>query len=315
VILTQTIKQLAKLLRIDQWVKNLFVFIPAFFAARLLVPEVFIDTFLAFLAFCLVSAGVYVFNDLCDLEQDKLHPEKKHRPIASGWIKQRNAWWLLAILSFMGLALAAFVHAKVLLGCSLYVLLNIAYSLRLKHFALLDVSLIGLGFLFRVFVGAAAALVPVSHWLIVLTFLLALVLGFAKRRAEYLLSTTGGSTRQALEGYNLPFIDSAMLVSSTIAVVAYLMYCFSPDVTQRIGSDRIYYTAFFVMMGLLRYLQLTFVYNRTESPTRALLTDRNLQCILLGWVACFFWLLYWKKHATDSWIGKLLSGLDFGVWI
>ncbi len=281
-----------KLVRIDQWVKNLFVFIPAFFAARITEQGVLLGTVMAFFAFCLVAAGVYIFNDLCDIEQDRLHPEKCRRPVASGQISAPQAKLLLAISVALGLLLAIQLHQYVLIGCALYVVLNFAYSLKLKHFALLDVSMIGIGFLLRIWVGAVAANVPVSHWLIVLTFLLALVLGFAKRRAEYLMATGESSTRQALDGYNLRFIDSAMLVSATVAVVAYLMYTFSPDVMQRIGSDKIYFTAFFVIMGLLRYLQLTYVYNRTESPTRALLNDHNLQLILLCWVMSFAWLLY-----------------------
>jgi decaprenyl-phosphate phosphoribosyltransferase len=134
--------------------------------------------------------------------------------------------------------------------------------------------------------------VAVSHWLIVLTFLLALILGLAKRRGEYVIATGGHSFRKALEGYNLPFLDVGMVVCSTVAIVAYLMYCFSPEVTQRIGSDQIFYTAFFVILGILRYLQLTLVFNKTESPTRALLRDGFLQMILLAWIGAFAWLLY-----------------------
>ena len=136
-----------------------------------------------------------------------------------------------------------------------------AYSFSLKHFAIIDISLISVGFLLRVFAGAAVTGVAVSQWLIVLTFLLALILGLAKRRGEYVVATGDNNFRKALEGYNLPFLDMAMVVCSTVAVVAYLMYCFSPEVTLRIGSDKIYYTAFFVVIGILRYLQLTLVFD------------------------------------------------------
>jgi decaprenyl-phosphate phosphoribosyltransferase len=289
---------LLRLVRIDQWVKNLFVFIPAFFAARLDEPMVLAVAVHAFLTFCLVASGVYILNDICDISYDQAHPTKCKRPIASGQVSLKQAWVLNCIFIATGLVSAWTINLFVFGACLSYVALNFAYSLRLKHLALLDVSLIALGFLLRVFAGAAATEVKVSHWLIVMTFLLALILGFAKRRAEYLLATKEGeSTRRALEGYNLPFIDAAMVVSATVAVVAYLMYCFSPEVTLRIGSDRIYYTAFFVIMGLFRYLQLTYVYHRTESPTRALLMDRTLQGILLGWVGCFLWLLYLKGSA------------------
>jgi hypothetical protein len=129
----------------------------------------------------------------------------------------------------------------------------------------------------------------------VLTFVLALILGLAKRRGEYVVAMGENNFRKSLEGYNLPFLDMSMVVCSTVAIVAYLMYCFSPEVTQRIGSDRIYYTSFFVVAGVLRYLQLTMVFGKTESPTRALLRDGFLQVILLAWIGSFVWLLYGKK--------------------
>jgi decaprenyl-phosphate phosphoribosyltransferase len=289
------ITSLIRLVRVDQWVKNLFVFIPAFFAARLADLAVLQSAIWVFFAFCLVSGGVYIFNDICDAEQDKLHPEKRSRPIASGAISVAAAKTICALLLIIGIGAAFFLQKQVGFILCLYLAINIAYSLKLKHFALLDVSLIALGFLLRLFAGAEATHVKVSHWLIVLTFLLALILGFAKRRAEYVHFTQNKSTRLALEGYNLRFIDSAMLVSATVAVVAYLMYCFSPEVVQRMGSDRIYFTAFFVIMGLFRYLQLTYVYGKTESPTRALLTDGMLQLTLICWVACFIWVLYLKS--------------------
>lgn len=177
----------------------------------------------------------------------------------------------------------------------LYFLINVAYSLSLKHLAIIDVSLIGLGFLLRVLAGGAVTGVAVSHWLMVLTFVLALILGLAKRRGEYVVAMGENNFRKALEGYNLPFLDMSMVVCSTVAIVAYLMYCFSPEVTQRIGSDKIFYTSFFVVAGVLRYLQLTLVFGKTESPTRALLRDGFLQIILLAWIGSFAWLLYGKK--------------------
>jgi decaprenyl-phosphate phosphoribosyltransferase len=280
------------LLRVEHWVKNLFVLIPAFFAARLLEPPLLQRGLLGFAAFSLVASGVYVLNDWVDAEQDRNHPDKKLRPIASGRIRGREAAMLLLILLSGGLLLAWGLGWEVLLICTAYLLVNIAYSLALKHIALIDVSLIAVGFLLRVFAGGAATGVPVSQWLIVLTFLLALILGFAKRRGEYVVATQGHSFRKALEGYNLSFLDAGMVVCSTVAIVAYLMYCFSPEVAERMHSEHVYFTAFFVILGILRYLQLCFVFNRTESPTRALLHDGFLQIVLLGWIGAFAWLLY-----------------------
>jgi 4-hydroxybenzoate polyprenyltransferase len=286
---------LAGLLRIEHWVKNLFLFIPAFFAARLHEPAVFFRVSLGFLAFSLVASGVYILNDLVDAPQDRLHPDKKNRPIASGAVTPRQAIVVLVLVLGGGVALASYLGLNVLALCLLYFTVNLFYSFSLKQIAIVDITTIAVGFLLRVFAGGAAAGVEVSQWLLVMTFLLALILGLAKRRGEFLVAQDSAVFRKALEGYNLPFLDMSMVVCSTVSIVAYLMYCFSPEVEVRIGSDKIYYTAVFVVIGVLRYLQLTLVYNKTESPTRALLRDGFLQLVLLGWVGAFVWLLYLKS--------------------
>lgn len=290
-----TASHILRLIRLEHWVKNLFVFIPAFFAARLDERPVLQGALLGFLSFSLVASAVYVLNDLVDAPQDRNHPDKRLRPIASGAVSQRQAILVLVALLGGGTVLAAFLSRDMLIFSLLYFIINVFYSFSLKHIALVDISLIGLGFLLRVFAGGAVTGVAVSHWLIVMTFLLALILGLAKRRGEYVVAMGDNSFRKALEGYNLPFLDVGITVCSTVAIVAYLMYCFSPEVTSRIGSDQIFYTAFFVILGILRYLQLTLVFDRTESPTRALLRDGFLQIVLLGWIGAFAWLLYGKK--------------------
>lgn len=290
-----TLRSILSLIRPEHWVKNLFLLLPAFFGARLTDSEVLRQALLGFVAFSLTASAVYVLNDLVDAPQDRNHPDKCRRPIASGAISRTQGIWIGAILLISGLALAYWLRPEMFVFTLIYIAVNVAYSLSLKHFAIIDVSLIGLGFLLRVLAGGAVTGVAVSHWLIVLTFLLALILGFAKRRGEYLVAMGESNFRKALEGYNLPFLDMSIVVCSTVAVVAYLMYCFSPEVTSRIGSDKIYYTAFFVVVGILRYLQLTLVFGKTESPTRALLRDGFLQLILMAWIGSFAWLLYAKK--------------------
>ncbi|MBU6343321.1 MAG: UbiA prenyltransferase family protein, partial [Bacteroidetes bacterium] len=241
------------------------------------------------------ASAVYTLNDLVDAKDDRNHPDKCKRPLASGAMSSREALVILVLLFAGGALLAASLSVESLLIALTYFLINLFYSFGLKHIAIIDVALIGIGFLLRVFMGGVSAGVPVSQWLIVLTFLIALILGLAKRRGEYVIATNGLNFRKSLEGYNMPFLDASMVVCSTVAIVAYLMYCFSPEVTSRIGSDKIYYTAFFVVLGVLRYLQLTLVYNKTESPTRALLRDIFLQVVLLGWIGAFCWLLYVRK--------------------
>ena len=290
-----SLSSLIKLIRIEHWVKNLFLFIPAFFAARLSEPLIIEHALLGFLAFSMVASSVYVLNDIVDAPNDRNHPDKCRRPIASGAISQQQGIVILGLLLLPGIVISALLSQGMLIYASIYFLINVAYSFSLKHIAIVDISIIGVGFLLRVFAGGAVTGVEVSQWLIILTFLIALILGLAKRRGEYVVAMGENNFRKALEGYNLPFLDMSMVVCSTVAVVAYLMYCFSPEVTSRIGSDKIFYTAFFVVTGVLRYLQLTLVFNKTESPTRALLRDRFLQLILLSWIASFIWLLYVKN--------------------
>jgi 4-hydroxybenzoate polyprenyltransferase len=289
-----TSRDVLVLLRPEHWVKNLFLFIPAFFAARLADPSVLLRAITGFVAFSLTASAVYILNDLADAEHDRRHPKKSKRPVASGVIGLPLALTFMVILLGISTSMAAWLGPRVLMFTVLYFLSNVAYSFLLKHIAIVDISLIGVGFLLRVFAGGAATGVAVSQWLTVLTFLLALILALAKRRGEYLIEAQQGGTtfRKSLEGYNLQFLDMSIVVCSTVAIVAYLMYCFSPEVTERIGSHQIYYTAFFAVVGILRYLQLTWVYEKTESPTRALLTDTFLQLVLLGWVGCFVGLLY-----------------------
>ncbi len=287
-------RQIFVLMRPEHWVKNLFLFIPAFFAARLDEPSVLYNAMMGFVAFCLIASAVYVLNDMVDATQDRNHPDKNRRPVASGAISIRQAIAILVLLLFFSTALAAYLSTSMLIFSLLYFVINLFYSFSLKHIAIIDISLIGLGFLLRIFAGGAVTGVAVSQWLIILTFLLALILGLAKRRGEYVIAMGENNFRKALEGYNLPFLDVGITVCSTVAIVAYLMYCFSPEVTERMGSSQIYFTAFFVILGILRYLQLTLVFNKTESPTRALLRDLFLQLVLLAWIGAFAWLLYFK---------------------
>ncbi len=293
--MAQLFRQILMLIRPEHWVKNLFVFIPAFFAAKLTDIPVLYAAISGFLSFCLIASAVYTLNDLADAAEDRNHPDKCKRPLASGAMRPSQAMVVLVVLLLGGTALAASINWEALLIALLYFTINLFYSFGLKHIAIIDIALIGLGFLLRVFMGGVSTGVSVSQWLIVLTFLIALILGLAKRRGEYVIATNGLNFRKALEGYNMPFLDASMVVCSTVAIVAYIMYCFSPEVTTRIGSDKIFYTSFFVVLGVLRYLQLTLVYNKTESPTRALLRDAFLQIVLLMWIGAFCWLLYMRK--------------------
>lgn len=284
-----------KLIRVRQWVKNLFIFVPPFFAAHLYTFQSIFETFFTFLAFSFVASSIYVINDYLDIEQDRLHPSKKDRPLASGVISKQQAIIILAVLIFIGFSIGLWLQSPLLLGIlGFYFIMNIAYSAKLKHIAIVDIVIIATGFLLRIFAGASVNQIFVSHWLILLTFLLALILALGKRRGEFLHKLSGKKTRKVLDGYNLQFIDTSLAVIVAITIVCYIMYTISEEVMLRVHSQYLYFSTIFVLLGILRYFQQTFVFQRTESPTEFLLKDHFLQIVLLLWGAFFGYLLYFQ---------------------
>ncbi len=282
-----------ELLRIKQWIKNLFIFIPAFFAGVLFDETRILDLILAFFAFSLTASAVYILNDYVDVEKDKLHPEKKNRPLASGKISKTNALLLFCIVLLLGIGGSALLlPTNFTLICAAYFVMNIAYTFFLKNVAIVDVSTIATGFVLRVLAGGAVADVPITNWLIVITFLLALVMAIGKRRGEYIAQDGETQTRTVLAGYNLPFLNTALAFSCTITVVSYIMYTVSEEVILRFGNDYIYMTTLFVILGVLRYLQQSMVFNRSESPTKMLYKDTFIQVVLVGWVVSFLAIIY-----------------------
>jgi decaprenyl-phosphate phosphoribosyltransferase len=282
-----------QLARPHQYVKNGFVWLPPFFGLKLGDLWALEQTLIAFAAFCLAAGGVYVLNDLKDIQEDRRHPTKKSRPLASGAISPRGAMifmaGLLLLAAFAGLLLP---KPDFLLILGAYVILNVAYSFFLKHHAIIDVVCIALGFVLRVLAGGVAAAVPISHWIVIMTFLLAIFLGLAKRRDDLLLAVEGQSARRSIEGYNLEFVSTSMAVMAAIIIVAYILYTVSPDTIQKHGTDQLYLTGVWVVVGMLRYLQLALVENRSASPTKILLQDRFLQAVLTLWILSCFFLLY-----------------------
>ena len=287
------LKDRVSLIRPHHWVKNVFVFAPVFFAFSLFDRSVMARTALAAAAFSLVSSGVYVFNDLADREDDRHHPCKKDRPIAAGRVGVKEAVSISAGFILGGLSLAWFLGYSSLWVLLLYLAMNGLYSYKLKHFPILDVFCVATGFLFRVIIGGTATGIPLSQWIQVMTFLLALFLALAKRRDDLFLELSGnGKARKSLGGYNLEFLNSAIVLCASVLLVAYLMYGLDPVVMAKKGSPYLYSTFLFVLFGVLRYLQLIFVKNDSGSPTRHFYLDPVLRFVLLGWVALFLFLLY-----------------------
>ena len=284
-----------KLIRVNQWVKNLFVFLPIFFSGNLLNTNLFIESFYGFLIFSFVASSIYIINDYVDIEKDKKHPEKKNRPLASGAISKNNALILFFFLVGITSALVFFfANKQVAVLVAIYFVMNIAYSFKLKQIAILDVMIIAFGFLLRVFVGGYMTGLVVTDWTILLVFDLALILALGKRRGELINAELEGVTRKSLDGYNLNFLNSALAITCTVAVICYMMFILSPE-TQSKFHHYIIYTFVFVFAAVLRYLQQTLVYNRTESPTKIIYKDRYIQVTLVLWLAAFLLQIYFKK--------------------
>lgn len=285
------------LLRPQQWVKNAFVFLPLFFHGDLGRVGALAQAALAFACFSLVASSIYCFNDIHDREADRRHPVKCRRPVASGAVSVGAAYGLMvaAFVAAMGLAVCAFGERRwPLVGVlAFYYVMNLAYCTRLKRLALVDVFVIAVGFVLRVVTGGVACGIELSQWLVLMTFLLALFLAFAKRRDDVVLyEGTGVAPRRNTNRYNLPFMNQAIGIVASVTMVCYIMYTVDAEVTGRIGSTKVYLTSVFVLAGLIRYLQLTIVDVKSGSPTRVLLHDRFTQLCIAGWVMAFLLLLY-----------------------
>ena len=286
-----------KLIRPHQWVKNMFVALPLFFGGSLLDVWCWRQTALTFFAFSFVASAVYCLNDIMDAETDRLHPKKKLRPVASGDVSAPAAYALMVALVVASIALCFLLGADrgaVVAGIILtYFLLNIAYCLRLKHYAIIDVFTISLGFVLRLCAGGEACHIWLSPWIVCMTFLISLFLAFAKRRDDVVIrQTTGLVTRDNTVRYNLEFMNQTLGLIGAITIVCYIIYTVQPDVEARMGSGYVYITSVFVLAGILRYLQVAIVDVRSGSPTKILLRDRFIQACVAMWILVFIAIIY-----------------------
>ncbi len=287
------IKDLIKLMRPHQYIKNLFILLPLFFALKITDTSLLFNAIIAFIAFSLTASAIYTLNDYHDIEEDRQHPKKKERPLASGAINKSQAIVIMSVLSVAGFLLMASLSLKAVGILAAYVIMNIAYSFYLKHVAILDVVIIAIGFVLRLFIGSAVTGIPLSMWIVVMTFLLALFMALAKRRDDVLIYLdTGKKMRKVIDGYNLQFLDTAMAIMASVVIVAYTIYTTSPEVVARVHSEYLYLTSLFVILGIMRYLQVAFVLKDSGSPTKIVLKDRFMQLTLIGWVLTFAWILY-----------------------
>lgn len=280
-------------LRPGQWVKNFVVLAGPVFAQKILEPGALGRSLLALGIFCLVSSAAYLLNDVVDLESDRRHPVKSQRPIAAGRVRSGTAVGLSLFLVAAGLGLSFWLRLRFAAVVGAFLLLNLAYTYRLKNVVILDVMAIAVGFVLRAISGAVAINVAISPWLVVCAILLALFLGFSKRRHELLLlEGSAEEHRKILREYSPEFLDQLISVVTASTVVAYAFYTLSPEVRTKLHTPYLPLTIPFVLYGIFRYLYLTHQKIEGGDPTRTLLSDRPLVLNTFLWVAAVLVILY-----------------------
>ena len=280
-------------LRPHQWTKNLLVFAALLFSKHLFEPEPFLRALLAFVAFCGLSGAVYLWNDVADIEQDRLHPKKKKRPLAAGELSIRAASLGAIALVVVALALSFWLDVRLGLCASAYLGLNLGYSFGLKHVVIVDVLALSLGFVLRALAGGFAIKAPVTEWLLVLTLLFALFMALAKRRHEITSLGEGASSHRAILAEYSPYlIDQMTSVVTASVVTAYTFYTLSAETVAKFGTARLSWTLPLVLYGIFRYLYLVHQKDLGDSPTDILLTDRPLLVTVALWVALVIAIVY-----------------------
>jgi 4-hydroxybenzoate polyprenyltransferase len=248
----------------------------------------------AFVLFCLISSSVYLLNDIRDREQDRVHPEKRKRPLAAGDITVKTALGMMTMLLLLAVAGGAILNNKLALVLFVYWLVNLLYSALLKNQVILDVFSIAVGFLLRVVGGAVAISVEISHWLVICSTLLALFLGFCKRRHELvLLGQNGADHRRVLVHYSVAFLDMMIAIVTASTVMSYALYTVSEETILRFATDKLLLTMPFVLYGIFRYLYLVYHENRGGDPTQLILSDMPIVINLFLWAATAGVVIYW----------------------
>ena len=292
-------KSVILLLRPHQWLKNVFVFLPLFFDGKMMQMAYLVHSIVIFVAYCLAASGIYCFNDIYDVEADRQHPEKCRRPIASGAVSKVMGYLLMTLCFAASFGITSLYdwqngNDTALTGViAFYVAMNIAYCVKLKQIAVVDVFTIAVGFVLRLLAGGLATGIWLSHWIVLMTFLLALFLALAKRRDDVIIyESTGMKARKNVNRYNLEFMNQSITIVGSIAVVCYIMYTVTPEVMKRSHSSFIYTTVVFVLAGFVRYMQITIVDVKSGSPTKVLMKDRFIQACIAGWILAFATIIY-----------------------
>ncbi len=274
-----------KSMRPQQWIKNFFIFAPLIFSRNIFNPPLVLKTVAAFAAFCFLSSAQYIINDLKDIEEDKLHPLKSKRPLASGQLGKTPALIAAAILAAAAIAMAAGIGRGFLLISLGYLFLQLAYSFWLKNVVILDIFVVAAGFLIRVVAGGFAIRVSISSWLLICTILLALFLAMGKRRHELvILEKDAVNHRPILKEYNVYLLDQMISVVTASTLIAYCLYTISEETVRKFGTSELIYTVPLVLYGIFRYLYL--IHQRIEggTPEALIIRDRPLLLDIFLWI-------------------------------
>ncbi len=290
---TFTLFQIIRAIRPKQWIKNLIVFAALVFSQHLFEPYSIITSLFAFLLFCLFTGSVYLINDVMDVEEDRQHPYKKERPIASGKLKIQTAVIIAITMAMVSLGMSFYLNPMFGVITLVYFVSNIAYSTYLKHIVIIDVMIIALGFVLRAVGGAVVIDVEISPWLIICTTLLALFLGFGKRRHELvLMKESAKEHRSILDEYSSYFLDQIIAVLTASIVVTYALYTMSEKVQLKLHTTYLNLTIPFVLYGIFRYLYLVHQKNRGGDPTSLFFTDKPLLINIGLWLVTVCIILY-----------------------
>lgn len=296
----QHISALIRLIRPKQWLKNSFVFAPLVFSKELFTGA-FFDALLAFLSFSLTASAVYIVNDIADVEADRLHPEKRNRPLAARTVSVTAALGLMTLLLAIVLILVWQMDSRFIAILVIYFLLNLAYSYKLKEVVLLDVFIIAAGFMLRILGGAYAIDVRVSTWIVLCSLFISLFLGFAKRRAELVQLQGASQERKVLSLYKIDFIDQMLTISAAGAVISYALYTVAPHTIEMFGTDRMIYTTVFVIYGVFRYLYIIHTSSASENPTNAVTSDFTILWTGVLWILACIFLIYGGQYLNWPW--------------
>lgn len=288
---------LIRLLRPLQWLKNGFVFTPLIFSKHLLEKEYNNKATIAFIAFCLLSSAVYILNDIVDKEADKIHPEKKKRPIASGDLPVTVGVGIFIVLLSLSLLISQLLPFLFTGTIVMYLVLQLLYSFGLKHVVILDVFIIALGFMLRVVAGAVAIDVVISNWIIITTLFLSLFLAVSKRRSELGMIQQANieTKRKVLESYSIQYLDYALVITATGMAISYSLYTMAERTIAVFGSEHLIFTTVFVLFGIFRYLYLAINKGEGENPTAILVKDAPMGINLILWFVTVIFIIYYSR--------------------